>query len=116
MKLNEDKVPCNLKEAITFLKESITNSELDAIKASAFINNGFHFTLGMHIRNAWSLWEKDTKLVQWFFKTYGVDFADDISKIILDSFFRDVRGEPRRDKKLAKQGKEHWKEMSQREA
>jgi hypothetical protein len=109
MKLNEDKVPITLDEAILFLRESFSKTDIKEIKRPGFDGQGLHFTLGMYLRNNWSLWEKDTKLVQWFKKTYNIDHADDISGIILDSCFRDIRKEPRKDKELAKRYIEHWK-------
>ena len=63
----------------------------------------------MYLRNEWSLWEKDTKCVVWFKKNYGLDHADDISSIIMECVFADIRGEPRKDKELAKSYIEHWK-------
>ena len=113
MKLNEDKVPTTLDEAIQFLRESFSKGDIKAIKHPDFAGQGLHFTLGMYLRNNWSLWEKDTVLVQWFKKTYDIDHADDISGIILDSCFRDIRGEPRQDKKLAKRYLEHWEQMKE---
>lgn len=112
MNLDQDRVPTNLDEAVELLIESLTPSEIKAIKDPKFCNQGFHFTLGMGLRNQWSMWHKDTILVQWFYKTYGIDHADDISSIILDCCFRDIRGETRRDKKLAKHYIERWKQTT----
>lgn len=109
MKLNQDKVPINLEDAIQTLKEGLEPSDIEALKKPTFSPSQLHFTAGMALRNEWSLWEKDTILVTWFKKEYGLDHADDISGLILDCLYRDVIGEPRQDKALAKRFLDHWK-------
>lgn len=108
MKINQDKVPSNLDEAVSLLKEALTPVDIDVIKAPKFDAVMLHSNVGMSIRNAWSLWDKNTILPQWFKKTYGVDHADDISGIILDCLCKDIRGEPRRDKELAQEFIQYW--------
>jgi hypothetical protein len=111
MKLNPDIVPINLEEAIKTIKEGLTRDDLIEIKNPMFDSPRVHFTVGMMLRNEWSLWDKDTILVRWFKENYGIDFADDISGLILDCLTRDIQGLPRRDKELAKRYIQHWKDM-----
>lgn len=106
MNLNQDRVPVTLEEALLLLKEAFNSKELNLIKKMA--RSTLHLSVGMHIRNEWSLWETDNALTVWFKKEYGVDHADDVSSIILECLINDLNNVPRRDKILAKEFKEHW--------
>lgn len=114
MNLNQDIVPCNLEEAIKVLKEGLTKEDIEVIKAPKFNAVEVHFSVGTMLRNEWTLWDKDTVLVKWFEKNYGITHADDVSGLILDCLCKDIRGEPRKDKELAKQFIEHWKKQEKK--
>lgn len=115
MKINPDKVPINLEDAVATLKEGLTADDIKEIKKDTFDAAKVHFTVGMMLRNEWSLWEKDTILVRWFKDNFGIDHADDLSGLILDCLVRDVQGLPRREKELAKRYINHWKSISEQE-
>ena len=108
MNFSEDVVPANLDEAVKLLKESLTEEDIQEIRRPMSVSTQSHFSGGMAIRNAWSLWDTETRLVKWFKQTYGVEHADDISGIILECLWNDVRGEPRRDKILAEGFIRYW--------
>lgn len=110
MNLNQDVVPINLEEALTLLKEALSDAEKAETKK--MLATQLHFSLGMYLRNEWSLWDKDSILCMWFLKTYGVNHADDVSGIILECLINDLNGEPRRDKILAEKFIRHWKKQS----
>ena len=109
MKLNLDKVPSNLDEAVTILKEGLESKDYEFIKDPKSDSVDLHFGFGMYLRNEWSLWDKETVIVKWFKENYGIDHADDLSGIILDCLWQDIRGKPRRDKEKAQSFIEHWK-------
>lgn len=109
MKINPDMVPINLEEAVKTLKEGLTPDDTKEILKEDFDAAKVHFTVGLMLRNEWSLWDKDTVLVKWFKDNYGVDHADDLSGLILDCLVRDIQGLPRRDKELVKKFIDHWK-------
>ena len=111
MFLNQDKVPVDLEDALKTIKEGLDVNDIAEMKRPKFVPSQLHFTVGMFLRNEWSLWDKDTILVQWFKRTYGVDHADDISGIILDCLYRDIMGKPRQDKEVAQKCLDHWKEL-----
>ena len=111
MKLNPDMVPVNLEEALKTLKEGLTPDDNKEIKKDDFDAAKVHFTVGMMLRNEWSLWDKDSIMVRWFKENYGIEHADDISGLILDCLVQDIRGKPRRDKELAKKYIDHWKKL-----
>lgn len=111
MILNQDKVPSTLDEAVDILKEGLAPEELALMKNKKSAE--FHFSIGMMIRNEWSLWETGNILNIWFLKTYGVKHADDISGIIIECLLNDINGVPRRDKILAQEFIAHWKKNQQ---
>jgi len=111
MKLNQDKVPSNLDEALVILKEGLTSIDIAVITEPTFDSAMAHFTVGMMIRNEWSMWNEKTILVGWFKENYGIEHADDVSGLILDCLCRDIRGEPRKDKELAKKFIDYWKNV-----
>lgn len=116
MKINPDYVPYNLDDAVKTLKEGLTPDDIKEIKKETFDAAKVHFTVGMMLRNEWSLWEKDTILVKWFKKNYGIDHADDLSGLIIDCLVQDVQGKPRRDKELAKRYIDHWKKSADQQS
>jgi hypothetical protein len=105
MKLNLDVVPKNLEEAIGLLAEAVQNID----ERSAFLDPvGLHMNFGMYLRNNWSLWDKETILVQWFVKNLGIIHADDISSTILEGVAACFRGEEFDPKKHVEFYKEYW--------
>src|SRR5271168_3777024 len=52
----------------------------------------YHFGLGMWMRNNWGLWGGG-KLKEWF-NAQGIQHADDMSGIILTSFWRHLNNKP----------------------
>lgn len=109
MKLNPDMVPINLEEAIKTLTEGLTPEDIAEIKRPNFVPSQVHMTVGIMLRNEWSLWDKDSILMRWFKKNYGIDHADDLSGLIIDCLVQDIKDKPRRDKELAKKYIDHWK-------
>jgi len=101
MNINQDIVPTTLEEAVNILKNGLSDDDIYEIRNPNFGSNRLHFTMGILIRNEWSLWNKDTILVKWFESIYKLTHADDISKIILECLCNDVRNEPRKDKSMS---------------
>jgi len=114
MKLNLDKVPSSLDDAVATLRESLTPDDIKSIKVEGFNPSILHFSMGMMLRNEWDLWDVKSRLVNWFRDTYGVDHADDISSIILDTLYRDVTGQPRQAKQLAERYIAHWEKQKKK--
>ena len=109
MKMNEDRVPSTLDEALDMLESAVDPKEIEFIKASdpEDLAGQVHFQFGMYLRNNWSLWEKDTPLVNWF-KNIGITHADDMSSIINVSFCRRVRDEELRLAEQVEIYQKHW--------
>ena len=49
-----------------------------------------HFSLGQWIRNNWGLWKAEGELYEWF-KENEIEHADDMSNIIITSFYRHMK-------------------------
>jgi len=90
MKLNEDQVPATVDEAIEQLFAALTKE--DKAQIGGLDSAAVHMTLGMYLRNNWSLWDRTTKLSQDFqtrFKLYG--HGDDLSGMILQGLWARVQ-------------------------
>lgn len=111
--LNMDRVPMTLDEAVDFIKSKMPSDFVEFVKKST--PSGVHFGLGMQIRNDWSLWDIENPLVKWFDKEYGITHADDISGLILDCVWQDIKGLPRRDREQAAKTKRYWEVLRQAE-
>lgn len=95
----DDKIPKDLQAAIQELKNKLDEELLQQIKDGKIKPASVHFTAGMSIRNKWGLWssatedQETTRLAQWF-NDKGIYHADDMSGIILESLWREIRNEP----------------------
>lgn len=111
--IDQDRVPVNLNEAVDIIKNGLSPEAIKWMESSS--PHETHFGLGMYIRNAWSLWNPDTLIVKWFEGKYGLTHADDISGIILDCVWQDIKNQPRRDEQLAKDNKIYWEVLEKAE-
>lgn len=102
----DDTVPTNLEEAVGLILESLTEADKEQIIATK--PELAHFSLGMFLRNGWSLWEEDTPIKRWFADNFGLSHADDISGIILHCVWSKVHGKEDEADKLAERFKRHW--------
>lgn len=74
-----------------------------------------HHTLGQWIRNNWGLWQEDSPLHQWFKTTYGLWHADDMSGLILESFWHHLRNEPLDIDAQVQKYKEYWEKQNEQQ-
>lgn len=106
MNFNLDTVPKTLDEAVNLILTAITDTEeIEGLKDPIMLHHGF----GRWLRNNWSLWEKETVLVQWFVANLGIIHADDISGTILEACAAKLKGEEFDALKHVESYKEHWK-------
>lgn len=112
MDISPDFVPSSLDEAVKCLLDQITSEDIKFIKTNS-TPYWIHFSFGRRMRNDWSLWDRETVLVKWFEKEFGITHADDISGMITDALWKEIRGEPRRDSENAKKYLEYWKKMEE---
>jgi hypothetical protein len=87
-------IPRNLNECLIQLDNIISDSMKQDIKK--YSENEFvgltHLTLGMYLRNKWGLWQ-ESRLAAYFYNI-GVYHPDEMSGIILTSYYRKIKGEP----------------------
>lgn len=105
-------IPKNLNDCFVHLKTLLGTAEVRKIETSSEKSmNTYHFGLGMHIRNEWGLWQ-GSKLAQWF-NTQGIHHADDMSGIILNSFWRHLHDHPIDLDKQVKFYQDYWKKQKE---
>ncbi len=103
-----DVVPVTSSEALQMFLKSLEEKEKKEFKQ---IDEDdifkFHHTWGREMRNAWSMSEKNTPLVNCF-KTMGITHPDDMSTIILRSAHRQLNKQPIKLTDQIKKHQEYW--------
>ncbi len=87
-------IPKNINECLTQLDNIISDSTKQKIlqySENEFIGL-FHFSLGMYIRDKWGLWRGSD--LSAYFNKLGVYHPDDMSGIIMRSYYRYLKGMP----------------------
>lgn len=84
-------IPDTLDAAIEFLKAQPCNMVAKAMTEDDFCSE-CHHSVGMRIRNEWGLW-RGSVLAKWF-NARGIYHPDDMSGIIIDTFWRTVNDKP----------------------
>lgn len=111
--LNGKYIPENLNECFEQLNSILTLKEIEEIKLKKeddFKSNS-HFGLGLWIRNNWGLWQ-GSRLYH-FFKIKGFSHPDDMSEIILTSYYRNLNGiEIQLEEQIMKY-QEYWEKQKQ---
>lgn len=102
--------PQNLNEAVLQLNKvhhDITKMQIIKMTEEQFSLSS-HFGLGTWIRNKWRLWGNG-KLSK-YFKSIGVFHPDDMSGIILTSYYRYLKGQDRALDSQVKYYQNYWNE------
>ena len=102
-------IPTTLQEALQELESQLEDQEKDKIRnlgEDEFVTLS-HMFMGQKLRNMW-LYPKDSPLYE-FFNAEGLFHEDDMSDIILRSFYRHLRGEDIRYEKQL-EGKPRYKQ------
>ena len=110
--ISEDKVfiPEDLESAFKELSSMLSPILIDEMK-----NNSeedmiqYHRGLGMWLRNNWGLWGS-SKLSN-YFKNIGINHPDDMSGIILDSYWRKLNDVPINLDQQVKYYQDYWSEV-----
>ncbi|GLQ19391.1 DUF6794 domain-containing protein [Algimonas porphyrae] len=81
---------CNsqtLLEALECLRSHLSEDDHETVVNSSFDKLAmYHFGWGTGIRNSWGLWAGNTPISQ-YFRDLGVSHPDDMSGIIIDSYW-----------------------------
>jgi len=106
--LNFSSSPDNLTECFAELKKRLPQEELDRIgRISEKDMVLYHSNLGRTLRNKWGLWTGSR--LQTFFFDLGLQHADDMSGVILDSFWRHIHNKPILLEKQVARYQKYWK-------
>ena len=87
--------PANLEQAIAALDKELPVEDknlMEGMDEDEFVAVSHH-SVGRWIRNNWGLWDESSKLYKWF-KSRGIWHADDMSGIILTSYYRTANNLP----------------------
>lgn len=101
-------IPRNLNDAILLLDAELSDSIRTIIKNMSeddFLVDS-HFGIGASIRNRWGLW-KNSRLSR-YFKKQGIRHPDDMSSIILTSYYRYLTKQEVRLKDQIAFYKDYW--------
>jgi hypothetical protein len=105
-------VPENLDAALAALEELLPEAEKLEFKSAEESRavTSAHFGIGRWIRNEWGLW-RESPLARYFL-ALGVEHPDDMSGIILRSFWRRLNGRPLEVQAQASCYQRWWKEYA----
>jgi hypothetical protein len=103
-------VPENLDGCLNELEVMLTPEFVQKIRdGSEDEMSQYHFGLGMWMRNNWGLWG-GSRLAKWF-NAQGIKDPDDMSGIILVSFWRHLHKKPIRMDEQIKFYQDYWKKQ-----
>lgn len=101
-------IPTNLEECFKELHKKSCDKDLEEIKSRPEEDMiEFHHTLGRWMRNEWGLWSGGH--LQDYFKKIGLWHPDDMSGVILTSFYRHLKGLPLNIEDQVKYYLDYWK-------
>lgn len=101
-------IPKDLNEAIAELDRDFPDSlktEIRKMSENEF-SGTYHMGTGMWMRNNWGLWS-GSRLSK-YFNNLGIYHPDDMSGIILDSFYRTLTDQPIELEKQTEYYKQYW--------
>lgn len=111
---SEEKVyiPKDLEDCFVQLEKILQQADLEKIKVDPEKDMIlYHRSLGMWMRNNWGLWSGSR--LKLYFNNLGIHHPDDMSGIILDSFWRHIHGQPIRLEEQIKSYQDYWKKENQ---
>ena len=88
----QDEMPGTVVEAVSCLADTLPAESLDQLMALAegdLINT--HFGLGMHIRNHFGLWDRESRIMQDAKQRLNITHEDDVSAEIIRLLWEQLR-------------------------
>lgn len=106
---NTDYIPSDLTDSHKALQAQLSSEDLELIRAMKSEDETveLHHGLGRWLRNAW-LYPNGSRLST-YFNTLGIQHTDDMSAIILDTFWCKLHGQPFRLEERVKFYQDYWK-------
>jgi hypothetical protein len=104
-------IPTDLDDAHRELEKMLSAQEFEHIKAMTNEDGmiEYHMSLGMGLRNQWGLW-RDSRLAR-YFNQLGVHHPDDMSGIILETFWCKLHSLPFRLDERVRYYQAYWRSM-----
>ena len=107
-------IPKDLEDAFVELKKMLSSALLDEIRLKSEKDMIlYHHGFGTWLRNNWGLWAS-SRLAQ-YFNQLGINHPDDMSGIILTSFWRHLHSKPVGLEEQVESYKEYWREAEEKE-
>jgi hypothetical protein len=107
-------IPRDLEDCFVELKKMLHPSLIDEIKTGTENDMvDHHFGLGMWMRNYWRLWG-GSRLGE-YFNSLGISHPDDMSSIVLDSFWRHLNSEPIMLDEQVEYYQEYWRQAAMKQ-
>lgn len=111
-------IPSSLEECFLQLEKAFSSEERQLFMEENESGEGdvfqFHSGLGRWIRNHWGLWKQEGPLYEQL-KVLGLEHADDMSSLILTSFWRSLHGRPLGVKQQVEKHQAYWKRVADAE-
>ncbi len=103
-------IPKDLDECFVQLEKLLKPEDIEKMRGGTENDMiRYHMSLGMWMRNNWGLWG-GSRLAKWF-NTQGIEHPDDMSGIILDSFWRHLNNKPIKLDQQVKFYQDYWKQQ-----
>ena len=107
--INRDVVPSSLDHAVDIIVAGLSADDVEFFETES--TTRAHHEGGRFLRNTWSLWDKESHLVQWFRTHLGISHADDISSVILVAVQARVIGIKFYPTPMLDRFREHWAKL-----
>ena len=104
-----NKIPTTLEECFAALVK-MTDDPEDLVYFRLEGATAHHHGLGRWIRNNWGLWKREGPLYSWLV-ALGLEHADDMSGLILESFHRKLTDKPLDIEGQVRHYQEHWEQQ-----
>jgi hypothetical protein len=113
IKAHQVYIPKDLDDCFAELEKRLSKRTVAKMKGGSEEDMvKYHHGLGTWMRNKWGLW-KGSRLSKWF-NDKGIRHPDDMSGIILDSFWRHLNEKPIKLDEQIKHYQDYWKKRSNR--
>jgi hypothetical protein len=100
-------IPKDLDECFVQLEKLLKPKDIEKMRSGTEQDMVlYHINAGMWMRNNWGLW-RGSHLAKWF-NTQGIWHPDDMSGIILDSFWRHLNNKPINLDQQVKSYQDYW--------
>jgi len=109
-------IPANLEQAFTALKRMLPAEDIEKIRKMDDEKEmvRYHFGLGMRLRNEWGLWRGEGGLGKQL-RELGLRHPDDMSTVVLESFWRHLHGKPLELEAKVRYYQEYWDRMKKKQ-